>query len=86
MNTAQRLEEYYPFDSTVIDAVSDAMISQERFPSYSTFINAVGANNPLPYKLEGYFQRQILDIRRIYEDDSKTIVVHLPMGNPLDIN
>ncbi len=87
MNTAERLTQYYHFDSAVVEQVSEAMNRQAAFSSYANFLDVVGANNPQPYALEGYSQRQILDIRpRDEEDPAQTIVVHLPMANPTDMN
>ena len=86
MKTAIRLEGYYPFNADIIDQVSNAMESQARFGTYENFLDAVGANNPKPYSLDGYSQRQILDIRPRHEDPDNVVVMHLPMANPLDTN
>ncbi len=83
--TAERLEGYYNFDPTVIDAVAEAAAVQAQFETYHDFLVSVGAATTFMFQHDGN-SFEMVDIRPEHHDESKAKIVRLGMGNPLDMN
>jgi len=79
--TAERLRSYYPFSPDVIDTVAVEAERQSSFLTYQDYLGSFGINaDSWPKNSER------LDIRPREHDSAEGLIVHLPMGNPLDMN
>jgi len=86
MNTAERLEGYYPFSQGVIETVANFADHQKDFDSYQAFFDSLGIGETIKWQAEGYLPVEILDIRPKEHDPREAMFVRLPMANPLDPN
>lgn len=87
MTTAERLQQYYPFDQEVIDAVSAVAERQAADTDYNDLFQRVGIEEPKIHRgLENYSPIQLVDIRPTEHDEKSAMVIHLAMANPLDPN
>jgi hypothetical protein len=79
MNTIERLQGCSAeFSPDVVGAVADSVERQEGFHTYQEFLASVG--------IDSLRKRPLIDIKPSDFDESKALVVHLPMANPLDPN
>lgn len=85
--TKQRLEKYEVFSDTTCKLVAAFAQKQSKYKTYQAFFEAVGMPAPQLYvnkKGEGV---SVVDIASQSSKSSQgTIVIHLPMSNPLDAN
>ncbi len=83
-STRQRLKEYFPFSKNTLDVVSAFADKQQAFSTYRHFFASVAMPEPMLHVAKNGQGVTVIDI---YPDNAtKTLVVHLPMGNPLDTN
>lgn len=82
--TRERLKAYFPFSKTTLNAVGKLADKQQSFPSYKTFFASAGLSTA---KLHVTKQGRGVSVIDIHPNGAKqTLVLHLPMGNPLDAN
>ncbi len=87
ISTAERLENYYPgFSPDVVDVVSDFADYQASFEDYRDFFGAVGIPDVETVTFDGNTGVTVVDVRPEDYDAKHAIIMHLPMGNPLDTN
>ncbi|MGV9002322.1 MAG: hypothetical protein ACOH18_05210 [Candidatus Saccharimonadaceae bacterium] len=83
--TKQRLEKYGIFSDTTIESIATFAQKQSAYNTYQAFFKAVAIPAPHLYvnkKGEGV---EVVDIPA-KGNEKGVIVLHLPMGNPLDAN
>lgn len=83
--TARRLRQYYHFSDDTINAVARFAEKQKAYATYQDFFGAVAMPPVTVYKIGPKQGAAVIDIvpKGV---TSRVIVVHLPMGNPLDPN
>ncbi|MDZ7786308.1 MAG: hypothetical protein U5L95_04275 [Candidatus Saccharibacteria bacterium] len=86
MSTAERLEQYYPFEQNVIDEIAEFADYQSGFESYRDFFGAVGIPEVQVVSHDGSNGATVVDVRPKDHDEKDALVMHLPMGNPLNSN
>lgn len=84
--TKRRLEAYGLFSDNVITRVAEVAQQQASYDTYSSYFAALGIPEPTLYKASKRRGVPVLDIPARQEATKGTIVVHLPMSNPLDQN
>ncbi|MGH7217833.1 MAG: hypothetical protein ACREGE_00085 [Candidatus Microsaccharimonas sp.] len=84
--TAARLRRYFPFSAKAIAAVSQYAATQVQFKTYKEFFKSVDISEGATlYSTARHGSVEVIDIAP-QGDEKGAIVVHLPMGNPLDPN
>jgi len=84
--TATRLRRYFPFSEKAIAAVSQYAATQAQCKTYKEFFKSVGiSGNATLYSTARHGSVEVVDVAP-HGSEKGTIVVHLPMGNPLDPN
>ncbi len=83
--TAKRLRDYYSFSDQTIDAVAHFAEKQESYKTYQDFFTAVGMTEAKIHRIGKKQGAVVIDITP-KKPAKRTIVMHLPMGNPLDPN
>ncbi len=84
-STAKRLREYYPFSKQTIQAVSRFAQKQAGYKTYQDFFTAVGMTKSHIHRIGKKQGAVVIDIIP-KKPITQTIVMYLPMGNPLDPN
>jgi pimeloyl-ACP methyl ester carboxylesterase len=84
--TTERLKGYYAFSDAVVATIADFADTQAEYDSYQAFFSSVGVSTSTTlYVNEWGSAVPVIDLSP--KGISKgTIVVHLPMANPLDPN
>lgn len=85
MNTSERLHSYQSFDQAVIEKVAQ-VAERQAVMSYEAFFEACELQGTVKLSYAGYAPVEILDINPDGSEDKPTLMVHLPMTNPLDPN
>lgn len=83
--TAKRLASYYSFSPQTIKAVATFAQKQAAFTNYEDFFQSVGMPEAQVYTLRKKQGAVVIDIKP-RQPQTRVLVVHLPMGNPLDPN
>lgn len=85
--TAERLQNYYPFDQDIIDTIREVAEVQQSHPDYKDYLTAMGVPDTQRVMVDGLKPIRVLDIKpRGDYDDTQARVLHLPMGNDVDPN
>lgn len=84
--TTERLKGYYPFSQATIQAVASFAKKQADFKTYQDFFTAVGVPTPNIFLAKNGKGVPVVDIKPRIQPEKGVLVVHLPMGNPLDPN
>lgn len=84
--TATRLKRYFPFSEAAIATVAQYAGKQAQFKTYKEFFKSVDISSGATlYSTAHHGSVDVIDIAP-QGSEKGTIVVHLPMGNPLDPN
>ncbi len=84
--TAARLRRYFPFSETVVETVATYAATQAQFTTYKAFFKSVTVpTRATLYSTARHGSVEVVDVAP-RGSEKGTIVVHLPMGNPLDPN
>lgn len=73
------------FSSATIDAVANTAALQQASPTYQDFFNTIGLSAP-QFVRKGKSGVSVVDCAAQTKPQVGVLVVHLPMGNPLDTN
>lgn len=84
--TVARLRSYYPFSDATVETVARVAEQQFSYDSYQAFFRAVGVPEAAVYKAGKRRGVPVIDISAQSSPAKGTLVVHLPMANPLDAN
>lgn len=85
--TAERLKGYYAFSDAVVATIADFADTQAEYDSYQAFFSSVGVSTSTTlYVNERGNAVPVIDISPKADISKGTIVVHMPMANPLDPN
>lgn len=84
-STAKRLREYYAFSDETINAVAKFAETQASYKTYQDFFETVGMPEAKIHRIGKKQGAVVIDIipKKLAK---RAIVMHLPMGNPLDPN
>jgi pimeloyl-ACP methyl ester carboxylesterase len=84
--TAARLQRYFPFSPHVIVTIASYAAQQAQFKTYKEFFRSQGVSvDTTLYSTTRHGSVSVVDVAP-NGSEKGTIVVHLPMGNPLDPN
>lgn len=83
--TAQRLGGYEFFSKTVIRTISELAARQAKHEHYQDFLKEAGIGEPILFVSDNNAGVSLVDIASQTMEQG-TIVLHLPMANPLDEN
>ncbi len=84
--TTDRLKKYRLFSDETIETVAKTAKKQASYQSYRDFFEDAGIPVPTLYITKKKTGVPVVDIPSKVEPSKGTIVVHLPMANPLDPN
>ncbi len=79
-----RLKTYHSFSRATLRAVRRLAKKQASYATYGEYFGAVNMPNPTLFALDAHHGVPVVDIHP--KGAKKTLVLHLPMNNPLDTN
>jgi pimeloyl-ACP methyl ester carboxylesterase len=83
-NPRERLSRIYDFSSATLDVVDRLAKKQSEYKTFQEYFKDVGIGDAKTFKLDANHGVSVVDV--MPAKHSRTIVVHLPMNNPLDSN
>lgn len=84
--TLKRLSKYSVLSSRTAEAVARSIQAQSEFATYQDLFRAVEMPTPTFYRSKKSGGVAVVDIPSRQQKEEGTIVIHLPMANPLDSN